>query len=164
MKETFCQPIAATLATAGTWLADANAVLTLLVTLLTLAWWLRLWWKKPDQRPPWLKDDNDHRNPPGCAACGLLVLVLLLAPGCASMKTTIFESENPDGTWNKETVSKIRTFWEAKSELAKLHTTATDKTQSISVSGLSQSASTTNLLPIVESVARGVAAGLNPAK
>lgn len=50
-----------TIATVGSWVADVQGVMGLAVTVLTLAWWIRLWIRKPDIQPP--KDFlDDERN------------------------------------------------------------------------------------------------------
>lgn len=49
------EPIGATLATGGSvvaGVADVNTWLQCLVTLATLAWWVRLWLKDPNVPPP----------------------------------------------------------------------------------------------------------------
>lgn len=61
MNERYTAPILATGATGAslsTWIADAHAVLGLAVTVLTLAWWIRLWLKNPNIKPP-PRDEND---------------------------------------------------------------------------------------------------------
>lgn len=57
MKERL-SPILATGATATQWLLDAHEVLSLAVTVLTLAWWIRLWLKNPNIQPPPGHDEN----------------------------------------------------------------------------------------------------------
>ena len=60
------RPILATLATVATgasWLANANEVITLLVGLATLAWWLRLWLKNPNVKPPKVMPKKQDESP-----------------------------------------------------------------------------------------------------
>ena len=56
------EAIAATAIGAGAvswgWIDDANHVLQLLVTVAGFAWWVRLWWKNPNQRPPGLPPEK----------------------------------------------------------------------------------------------------------
>lgn len=84
-----------------------------------------------------------------------LVPIVVLLSGCSTLTADIEEGD-------KRTHLRVQTFFDAKSELAKAHTTSTDKTQSVSVSGLAQEASGSNVVSIAESIARGVAAGLKP--
>lgn len=43
---------AGTVASLSSSVAEANAWLQLAIGVATLAWWLRLWIKNPNQRPP----------------------------------------------------------------------------------------------------------------
>lgn len=43
---------AGTVASLSSCVADANSWLQLAIGVATLAWWLRLWIKNPNQRPP----------------------------------------------------------------------------------------------------------------
>lgn len=82
----------------------------------------------------------------------LLMLAVCAVVGCAS--TRIEQTEiAPDGT-RRETSFRGRTFFDSKSELARAKTTMTDKSQSVDVSGLSQSASGTNATALVEGVVK----------
>jgi uncharacterized protein YceK len=74
------------------------------------------------------------------ALCGAFVL----ATGCASFKSTQNESTNKDGVTVRTTTIKARTFWDAKSELAKLRATTTDKTQGVTIGSLNEASSGTN--------------------
>lgn len=58
MRDYF-QPVLATGATGATWLVTAHEVLGLAVTVLTLIWWIRLWLKNPDIKPP--GNDKDEK-------------------------------------------------------------------------------------------------------
>lgn len=56
-----CEPLLATLATGASStgaLDQVDHALSILVTLATLAWWLRLWLKNPKQAPPAIKPDE----------------------------------------------------------------------------------------------------------
>jgi hypothetical protein len=59
------QPILATAATGATWVVNADAACGLIVTLLTLAWWVRLWIKNPGIKPPnyYRKPDEKDQKP-----------------------------------------------------------------------------------------------------
>ena len=46
------EALGATAATAGSLLVDLNGYLQLAIGLSTLAWWLRLWCKNPNIKPP----------------------------------------------------------------------------------------------------------------
>lgn len=47
-----------------TWVQDVDGVLQLIVTVATLAWWARLWIKRPELPPPQLNKSNaDEKDP-----------------------------------------------------------------------------------------------------
>lgn len=55
----------ATFATGTTWLVDIHEVLSIVVTVLTLAWWVRLWIKNPSIEPPTkipIKNENQPKT------------------------------------------------------------------------------------------------------
>jgi hypothetical protein len=52
----------ATLATFGTWAANLQSALSLAVGFLTLAWWVRLWIKKPGIKPPGDYFENERSD------------------------------------------------------------------------------------------------------
>lgn len=81
--------------------------------------------------------------------------LLFLCAGCNTFNSHIQEI-CPDGTIRTTEIT-IRNMFDSKSELAKLKTTFTDKTQGISVGSLSQESSSSNLVTTVEAVATGVA-------
>jgi hypothetical protein len=78
------EPILASVTSAGTALGldQVNAVLSCLVGLATLAWWLRLWIKNPSLPPPSAPPSNPPENksrlPLALALCGLAAFL----PGC----------------------------------------------------------------------------------
>lgn len=96
----------------------------------------------------------------------LAFLALIVAPtlvGCASFKSTQTETQ-ADGTV-RSTVVKVRTFWDSKSDLSKLRASTTDKTQGLTVSGLSEASSGTNAVVLIEGVTRAaVQAAIGAAK
>ena len=81
----------------------------------------------------------------------ILLLPLILITGCASLTTD--QRETKEGV--VETRTTVRTFFAGKSELTKLRTTLTDKTQGMSLGTLNQDA---NLQPIIEAVIRAAMA------
>lgn len=62
MNERLISPILATGATGASlsvsWMASAHEFMGVLVTALTLAWWIRLWLKNPNIKPP----GNDEKS------------------------------------------------------------------------------------------------------
>jgi hypothetical protein len=59
---------------------------------------------------------------------------------------------SPDGTQRITRVC-VTTFFDGKSDLAKLRASTTDKTQGLTVSGLDQSSSSTNAVEILRHIA-----------
>ena len=80
--------------------------------------------------------------------------------GCASFSTRI-EERNADGS-ERITLIQARTLFDSKSELAKLKTSHTDKTQSVSLGSMTQESSGSNVVSLVEALATGIAKGLKP--
>jgi type IV secretory pathway VirB10-like protein len=68
----------------------------------------------------------------------IICLALLALVGCSSFDA---EQTAPDGT---STHVRIKTLFDGKSEVAKLKTTQTDKTQGVALGSLSQESSGTN--------------------
>lgn len=97
----------------------------------------------------------------------LLAAVALLGPGCAT-----FTTQQTDISYDPETGKPIRTvstratartFFEAKSSLASFKATQTDKTQSATVGSLSQEATGSNAVNVVQAVTEAaVRAALQP--
>ncbi len=58
----------------------------------------------------------------------------------------------PDGVTERVTVVKAATLFDSKSELAKLSSVQTDKSQKVSIGSLSQESSATNAVTLIESV------------
>jgi len=77
----------------------------------------------------------------------ILALVYVLALGCATQENHL-EEVKPDGT-RRISNTKTTTFFDAKSDLTKLKTSNTDKTQSIGVTGLDQESSGSNVVNLV---------------
>ena len=55
--------IMATGATGAQWLMDAHELLSVAVTVLTLAWWIRLWMKNPNIEPPKINHEIPAQKP-----------------------------------------------------------------------------------------------------
>lgn len=91
-----------------------------------------------------------------------ILAIMLLASGCASFKTIqTDESDSKTGIRKITTTVSTRTFWDSKSELAKLKATTTDKTQSIGVGSVVNESSGTNTLALIEAI---VTAAIKAAK
>ena len=76
----------------------------------------------------------------------------LLATGCARFTSTVTERILPDGVIERVTVVRAATLFDSKSELAKLSSGQTDKSQKVSIGALNQESSGTNAVNLVESV------------
>ncbi len=83
----------------------------------------------------------------------VLVLAAIILPlaGCARFRSTQTETAL-DGTQRITRVC-VTTFFDGRSDLAKLRATTTDKTQGLTLSGLDQSSSSTNAVEILRHVA-----------
>ena len=81
-----------------------------------------------------------------------LIGFLVLTTGCARFTSTVTERTLPDGVTERMTVVKAATLFDSKSELAKLSSGQTDKSQTVSIGSLSQESSATNAVTLVESV------------
>ncbi len=88
--------------------------------------------------------------------CGLCVMLQCFA-GCATYNSVQVES----GT-NRTTRVTIRTFFDAKSELAKLSLSTSDKSQRLGLGAINQETTSSNLVNVIGAVAEGVAKGLKP--
>jgi len=85
----------------------------------------------------------------------------LLQCGCTTFRGLQRETA-PDGTV-RETDIRARTFWDSKSDLAKLRASMTDKTQGITIGSLGQESSGSNATTLIESVVRAaVGAAVKP--
>lgn len=87
-----------------------------------------------------------------CIAGGLVV------SGCATAKIdqTVTETTKEGVTTSRDTQVRVRTFFDSKSELSKLKTTNTDKTQSIGIDALNQQSSGTNVVDAVSKISGAV--------
>jgi len=79
------------------------------------------------------------------------ILFAALLCGCARFRSTQTEIA-PDGTQRITRVC-VTTFFDGRSDLAKLRASTTDKTQGLTLAGLDQSSSSTNAVEILRHVA-----------
>lgn len=89
-------------------------------------------------------------------ALALVAWLIVLVAGCAVFSSQQIETAQ-DGT-KRETRIKVYTLFDAQSDLTKLRATTTDKTQGVSLAGLSESSSSTNAVHVLSLVAQIVAA------
>lgn len=83
----------------------------------------------------------------------LTLLAALALTGCATQTTRLTETtDEASGARTKTTEVKTRTFFDSKSELAKLKTSSTDKTQSVGVEGLKSQADSEGVSTLVSGV------------
>jgi len=81
--------------------------------------------------------------------------------GCSTFRSLQTETA-PDGTV-RQTEIRARTFWDAKSDLAKLRASTTDKVQGMTIGSIGQESSGTNATALIESVVRAaVGAAIKP--
>lgn len=85
-----------------------------------------------------------------------ILLLALVAGGCARFHSEQIET-GMDGT-KRTTHIYVLTLFDAQSNLTKLRATTTDKSQSTSLAGLSDSASSTNFVEILRLIASIAAA------
>jgi hypothetical protein len=89
-------------------------------------------------------------NLPSALFAFFVVNILFLA-GCARFRSTQTETA-PDGTQRITRVC-VTTFFDGRSDLAKLRASTTDKTQGLTLAGLDQSSSSTNAVEILRHIA-----------
>lgn len=94
-------------------------------------------------------------------------LIAFFGTGCATFTTsqtdTSYDSDTGKPTRSVATKATARTFFEAKSSLASFKASQTDKTQSATVGGLSQEATGSNAVNVVQAVTEAaVRAALKP--
>ncbi len=85
-----------------------------------------------------------------------ILLLALVTGGCAQFSSRQVETA-ADGT-TRETRIRVYTLFDANSDLTKLRASTTDKTQGMSLAGLSESASSTNFVEILRLIATIAAA------
>ena len=81
-----------------------------------------------------------------------VVSIVALASGCARFKSTVTERNAPDGSNERVTRVSAGTLLDSKSELTKLNSGQTDKSQKVSIGSLSQESSGSNAVSFAESV------------
>ena len=84
------------------------------------------------------------------------ILLLALTTGCARFSSTIAERTLPDGVVERVTVVKATTVFDSKSELAKLSSGQTEKSQKVSIGSLTQESSASNTVSFAESIVGAV--------
>ena len=90
------------------------------------------------------------------------VLALLALCGCARFTTRQLDERTNAKTGEKTTVTTRAsswTFFDSKSSLAKWKATQSEKSQGAEVGGLAQESSGTNVVSILEAVAKGAVEG-----
>ena len=81
-----------------------------------------------------------------------VVTTLALASGCARFSSTVTETTAPNGVTERVTKVKAGTLLDSKSELSKLNSGQSDKSQKVAIGSLSQESSGSNALGFAESV------------
>jgi hypothetical protein len=108
-----------------------------------------------------LESVKDDESTPGNASALVLWLcvaaVVFGSMGCTRIRT-VQEETDLDGYTRTTTFSGM-SFFDSKSELARAHTTMTDKSQGVTVSGLMQEASGTNAVNLVETAVKAAVTG-----
>ena len=82
----------------------------------------------------------------------ILLLPVGLVTGCSRFSSTVTERKLHDGSVERVTRVNAGTFFDSKSELSKLTTGQTDKTQRVALGSLNQESSGSNVVSFVESV------------
>ncbi len=85
-----------------------------------------------------------------------VVWLAVVLSGCARFHSQQLEGQ-PDGSTRKTDIY-VLTLFDAHSDLTKLRASTTDKTQGMSLAGLSENASSTNFVHILELLAAIAAA------
>ena len=81
-----------------------------------------------------------------------VITLVALASGCSRFKSTVTERTAKDGVTERETRVSAGTFFDSKSELSKVSSGQTDKSQKVAIGSLSQESSGSNALSFTESV------------
>ena len=82
----------------------------------------------------------------------VLAGLLVLATGCARFNSTVTERTLADGSVERVSRVTAGTLFDSKSELAKMSSGQTDKSQKVSIGSLTQESSGTNVVTLVESI------------
>jgi hypothetical protein len=153
-------PILATGSTVATWLTQADEILSFVVTVLTLVWWVRLWLKNPNVKSP-----SDTMKKPTVQLLIVLLAAIAAVTGCASIKhrmvdeVTTYATNGTRVVTTKTTDSKASAFWDARQTIGQLKV-ANGKLHTLGLTDASQESTATNLVPMVEALAQGIASGL----
>jgi len=78
------------------------------------------------------------------------ILALLLLTSCSSFHSKQTQTK-PDGTIIESDL-RVTTFWDAQALVAKVRASTTDKTQGLTVGGLSEASESSNVVSLVERV------------
>ena len=81
-----------------------------------------------------------------------LLLPVGLIAGCSRFSSTVTERKLQDGTVERKTHVHAGTLFDSRSELSKLTTGQTEKSQRVAVGSLNQESSATNAVSFAESV------------
>lgn len=87
------------------------------------------------------------------------LLSAILFTGCATQTTRLAESVDADGTYTKTTDTKTRTFFDSNSQLGKLKTSSTEKTQSIGIEDLKSTSTSEGVKNIVDAAVEAAVRG-----
>lgn len=82
----------------------------------------------------------------------LILLAVGFAAGCSNLTSTQTETIQPDGSSTRITKLSVSTVFDAKSELQKLRSSTTDKTQGLTVGGLAEGSSGTNTVEALKAL------------
>lgn len=120
------------------------------------------WWKEPKAFRKWKKAWAAERQGQGGSPIvhygKSLVLSAVLALSCSCSTFTSSQTVERDGETVTTTI-RARTFFDGRSELAKLRTTQTEKTQGVTLGALGQETSATNVVELFDRVVRAAVAG-----
>ena len=86
------------------------------------------------------------------AATAVLVASVALPCGCSRFKSTVTERTAKDGVTERVTRVSAGTFSDSKSELSKLSSGQTDKSQKVAIGSLDQESSGSNVVSFAEPV------------
>src|SRR3954471_3527390 len=87
----------------------------------------------------------------------MLVTLALVLCSCARCHSVQAQTK-ADGT-KTESRQTITTFWDSQSSIAKLRASTTDKTQGLTVGGFAEESQSSNVVNVIEAVAKGAVQG-----
>lgn len=88
----------------------------------------------------------------GLLAAVLALILALWSMGCSRFRSTVTERIQADGAVERITIVHAGTLLDSKSELAKLSSGQTEKSQKVSIGSLNQESAATNAASLVEAV------------